>query len=247
MVFQDHFSAQAAVYARFRPIYPRALFEFLAAQTPDHNLAWDCGTGNGQAAAALAAHYTRVIASDPSAEQIAHASAHERVRYVLASAEQPPAEAIGADLVTAAQALHWFDFTRFYPALEAVLDPRGVFAAWGYGQLKISPAIDAVIGGYYTDIVGPYWPPERRHFDDAYRSIPFPLEEIATPAFEMTAEWRLEQLFGYLDSWSATRRYRAARGRDPINIIAPRLAAAWDGVDARAVQWPLFLRAGRRR
>ena len=245
MSFQDHFSAQADAYARFRPTYPDALYAYLASLTPEHVLAWDCGTGSGQAAVALAAHYTQVIASDPSREQIAHAAAHARVRYVVASAEQPPAEARGADLVTAAQALHWFDCERFYPALERVLKPGGLFAAWGYGLMRIAPLVDAVVLRYYTDAVGPYWPPGRRHIESGYQSLPFPLTELVAPSFAMTAPWRLENLFGYLDSWSATRRYLKARGEHPLASLYPELAAAWGEVPERTVTWPLFLRLGR--
>jgi SAM-dependent methyltransferase len=245
MTFQDHFSTQADAYARFRPIYPDALYAWLASRAPARELAWDCGTGSGQAAVALAAHFTRVIASDPSREQIAHAAAHARVCYMVASAEQPPAEALGADLVTVAQALHWFDFARFYPALERVLKPGGLFAAWGYGPMRILPAVDAIVTHYRMDVVGPYWPPERRHIENGYRSIPFPLAELAVPEFEMTASWTLEDLHGYLDTWSATRRYLKARGQHPLLPLRPALAEAWGGVPARQVAWPLFLRLGR--
>ena len=165
MAFQDHFSTQADAYARYRPTYPDALYAWLASRVPARALAWDCGTGSGQAAVALAAHFTQVIASDPSREQIAHATAHARVRYFVASAEQPPAEAMGADLVTVAQALHWFDLERFYPALERVLSPGGLFAVWGYGLMRITPQVDAVVTHYYTDVVGPYWPPDRCHIE----------------------------------------------------------------------------------
>ncbi len=247
MRFQDHFSTQAGEYARFRPTYPPELFAYLAGLVETRTLAWDCGTGSGQAALALAQHFTRVIASDPSGEQIAHATAHARVHYVVAGAEQPPPETLGADLVTAAQALHWFEHARFFAALKRVLRPDGVFAAWGYGRMRITPDVDAVIGDYYTTVVGPYWPPDRRHIESAYRTIPFPLDEIAAPAFVMTAEWSLAALLGYLDTWSATRRYYAARGRHPLEIIRPRLTAAWGGADTRSVVWPLFLRVGRNR
>ncbi len=245
MAFQDHFSAQADVYARFRPTYPDALYAWLASMTPARALAWDCGTGSGQAAVALAAHYAQVIASDPSREQIAHAAAHARVRYVIASAEQPPDGAMGADLVTVAQALHWFDFARFYPALARVLKPGGLFAAWGYGLMRITPAVDAVVMHYYTDVVGAYWPPDRRHIESGYRSIPFPLTELAAPEFEMTARWRLEDLLGYLDTWSATRRCLQARGEHPLLSLRPALAEAWGSEPERPVAWPLFLRLGR--
>jgi SAM-dependent methyltransferase len=245
MTFQDHFSTQADSYARFRPHYPEALYAWLASRASARDLVWDCGTGSGQAAVALAAHFMQVIASDPSCKQIAHAAAHPRVRYLVASAEQPPAEAMGADLVTVAQALHWFDFERFYPALERVLKPGGLFAAWGYGHLRITPEVDVVVRRYYTDIVGPYWPPERRHLESGYRSLPFPLTELTAPEFEMTARWTLENLVGYLDSWSATRRYLQARGAHPLLSLRPALAEAWGSDAERQVAWPLFLRLGQ--
>lgn len=247
MGFKNHFSAQAAEYARFRPRYPAALFEWLASVAPGRALAWDCGTGNGQAAVALAVHFGRVVASDPSAEQIAHAELHPRVQYFVAAAEAPPGEARGADLVTVAQALHWFDFDRFYSGLEGVLGPGGVLAAWGYGLMGISPAVDAVVLDYYSRVVGPWWPPDRAHIESGYRSIPFPLDEMAVPTFAMSARWNLDALMGYLDTWSATRRYRVARGEDPLLALRPVLAAAWgEGELERDIEWPLFLRVGRR-
>lgn len=227
--FQDHFSAQAGEYARFRPRYPDALFAALAALAPGQARAWDCGTGNGQAAVALAGHFETVVASDPSRGQIEHAVPHPRVIYRVAPAEQPPPEAGGADLVTAAQALHWFDFERFYPALAQVLRPGGLFAAWGYGLMQVCPAVDALVLDYYSNRVGPCWPPDRRHLESAYRSLPFPLDELALPPFVMTAEWSLEMLLGYLDTWSATRRYLAAHGEHPLLGLQPLLAAAWGG------------------
>jgi len=245
MAFQDHFSAQANAYARFRPTYPDTLYAWLASQVPARELAWDCGTGSGQAAVALAAHFSQVIASDPSREQIAHAAAHARVRYVVASAEVPPAEAVGADLVTAAQTLHWFDSELFYPALARVLKPGGLFAAWGYGLMRISPAVDAVVLHYYTDVVGLYWPPDRRHLESGYRSLSFPLTEMTAPEFEMTATWTLEDVYGYLDTWSATRRYLQARAEHPLFSVRSALAEAWGDAPERQVTWPLFLRLGQ--
>lgn len=245
MTFQDYFSVQAGEYARFRPVYPEALYAYLASLTPDHALTWDCGTGSGQAAVALAAHYRQVIASDPSHEQIAHAKLHARVRYCVASAEQPPDEAIGADLVTVAQALHWFDVDRFYAGLARVLKPDGLLAVWGYGLMRITPQVDAVVQHYYTEVVGPYWPPDRRHIESAYQTLPFPFADIPAPAFSMHAEWSLGALFGYLDTWSATRRYLKERGSHPLELIRPELARVWGGAAARQVVWPLFLRAGR--
>lgn len=241
--FQDHFSTQAAAYARFRPSYPPALYEFLASLAPARSLAWDCGTGNGQAAVGLAAHFRQVIASDASREQVAEALPHARVTYYVAAAEDPPPAAQGADLVTVAQALHWFDHARFYPALQRVLKPGGVFAAWGYGLMQITPAVEAVVQDYYANIVGPYWPPDRRHIENAYRSLPFPPVEITVPTFSMRADWSLEALLGYLDTWSATRRYLKERGHHPLEHVQTALARAWGGAPTHTVVWPLFLRA----
>jgi len=243
--FQDHFSAQAAAYARFRPNYPPELYEFLAGLTPVRALAWDCGTGNGQAAVGLAAHFRRVIASDASHEQVAEARPHARVTYYVAAAEHPPEVAQGADLVTVAQALHWFDHARFYPQLRRVLRPGGVFAAWGYGLMQITPAVDAVVQDYYARIVGPYWPADRRHVENAYRSLPFPPGEIAVPAFSMRADWSLDALLGYLDTWSATRRYLKDRGEHALGRVQTALARAWEAAETRRVTWPLFMRASR--
>lgn len=245
MSFQDHFSRQARAYARFRPRYPAALYGWLVSQAPGHALAWDCGTGSGQAAVALAEHFDLVVASDPSAEQISQAATHERVRYEVGSAETPPAAAQGADLVTCAQALHWFDHDRFFPALRTTLVPGGVFAAWGYGLMHITPDVDVVIHDYYIRIVGPYWPADRAHIESRYQSIPFPLMELSVPDFAMTAEWSLEALLGYLDTWSATRRALSATGQHPLEPLRAPLAAAWGIAATRVVQWPLFMRAGR--
>lgn len=245
MQFADHFSSQAAEYARFRPVYPPALFAWLASIAPARTLAWDCATGSGQAAGALAAHFERVVASDASAAQLARAVAHPRIGYCVAAAEAPPPAARGADLVTVAQALHWFDLDRFYPALHATLRPGGVVAVWGYGLMQIATEIDAVVNRYYHEIVGPYWPPERRHIENGYRDLPFPFAAIRTPSFDMTAAWTVEALLGYLDTWSASRRYLAAHGRHPLERVEGELRAVWGPVGQRTVTWPLFLRVGR--
>jgi SAM-dependent methyltransferase len=245
MSFQDHFSSQSKEYARFRPRYPHALFEWLVSVSPARALAWDCGAGSGQAAVALAEYFKHVVASDPSAEQIAHAEPHPRVQYLVGRAEEPPAAARGADLVTCAQALHWFDHARFYPALRTTLKPDGVFAAWGYGLMTIAPEVDTVVNDYYTNIVGPYWPPDRVHIENRYQSLPFPLTRIAAPESHMTADWSLDALLGYLDTWSATRRFQAARGEHPLIQIRDRLRRAWGEAKTRPVAWPLFIRSGR--
>ena len=246
MTFHDHFSGHAASYARYRPRHPDILFGFVASCCEGHALAWDCGTGNGQAALGLAPYFRRVVATDASAEQIRHAVPHPRVEYAVAPATQSPLREGSADLVSVAQALHWFPFEAFYAEVRRVLRPGGLLAAWAYGFERVNDAVDAVLDAFERDHVGPFWPPERRYIDDGYRTLPFPFDEIETPGFTITRAWTLAEQLGYLRTWSATRRYLAAHGTDPVAEIEANLAAAWgDPETVRSVRWPVYLRAGR--
>jgi ubiquinone/menaquinone biosynthesis C-methylase UbiE len=245
MSFKDHFSKQASDYAKFRPQYPPELFEYLGGIAPQQKLAWDCATGNGQAAVALASVFERVIATDASEAQIANAEAHARVEYRVAPAENSGIESDTIDLVMVAQALHWFDLDRFYAEARRTLKPNGVLAASAYRFLHITPAVDDLVNRrYYREIVGPFWPAERALIMN-FEEIPFPFPEQETPAFEMKVDWTLDHLLGYLRSWSATQRFIAANRRDPLEGIAAELGAAWGDVkQSRRVVWPLTLRVG---
>ncbi|HMJ06437.1 MAG TPA: class I SAM-dependent methyltransferase [Chthoniobacterales bacterium] len=246
MSFKDHFSGHAAEYARFRPVYPAALFAYLASLAPEHNRAWDCATGNGQAARGLAHHFQLVTATDASAEQIAKAEPHERVEYRIAPAEKSGLDASSIDLVTVAQALHWFDITAFLGEVQRVLKPRGIVAVWAYNLLTICPPVDRLVQEFYAETTGPYWPPERALVESGYSALAFPFEELAPPAFEMEAHWRLEQLLGYLRTWSATQKFVAARGFDPVDALGERMRESWgERGEERLVRWPLTLRVGR--
>ena len=248
MSFKDHFSTQAATYAASRPRYPQALYDWLAAQCAGHRLAWDAGAGNGQCALGLAPHFERVIATEPSAAQLANAPADPRVEYRLEPAESPSLDPASADLVTVAQALHWFDLARFWPAVERVLAPAGVVAVWTYERSTVNPAVDAVFMRLYEDVLGPFWPAERAHVVDGYARLSFPFQPIVPPAFDMRCEWTLPQYLAYLSSWSASARYQQAHGSDPVALVADAMAAAWgDPLVPRTVRWPLLVRAGRRR
>jgi SAM-dependent methyltransferase len=246
MSFKDHFSAQAADYAKFRPGYPRELFNYLASIAPGRELAWDCGTGNGQAAVALASVFDRVIATDASEKQITNAEPHERVEYRVAPAEDSGIESETLDLIVVAQALHWFDLERFYAEARRVLKVNGVLAASAYNLLHIEPTVDEVVNRYYYEVVGPFWPPERKLIEQ-FANLPFPFHKIDPPKFEMTAQWSLEHLLGYLRTWSSTQRFIAANQSDPLDEIASELYAAWgDAKQTRRVVWPLTLRVGIR-
>ena len=244
MTFKDHFSKQATDYAIFRPGYPQELFTYLGSVAPSRQLAWDCGTGNGQAAAGLASVFDRVIATDASEKQIANAQPHERVEYRVAPAENSGIESGTIDLIMIAQALHWFDLDRFYAEARRVLKPGGTLAASAYNLLHIEPAINQVVNRYYSEVVGPFWPPERKLVEN-FIDLPFPFHEIDPPKFEMTAHWNLEHLVGYLETWSSTQRFIAATGVDPLEQIGDELRTVWgDPQRTRKVRWPLTLRIG---
>jgi SAM-dependent methyltransferase len=245
--FHDLFSRAAAEYAAHRPRYPARLFAELAARVPRTELAWDCATGNGQAALGLAEHFARVVATDASAAQIAAAAPHERVSYhvALACASDLPSSAV--DLVTVAQALHWLDRDAFFREARRVLVPGGVIAVWCYGLLEIDEHVDRIVRRFYEKTVGPYWSPERRLVDDGYRSVEFPFVEFALPSLAIEQQLTLDQLGGYLRTWSATQKYAADRREDPVAPLLTELESEWgDRPSARRTRWPLSLRAGYR-
>ena len=245
--FKDHFSSASERYAAYRPDYPTALFAWLAGQCAEQAFAWDCGTGSGQAARGLAPHFRRVVATDASGEQIRHAAPHPRVDYRVAPAEASGLADSSVDLVTVAQAAHWFDLARFLAEAARVLKPSGMIALWGYGRMVLPGEMDAPLERFYAETVGPYWPPERALIDDAYRSLDFPFTEIQPPPFSIEVEWTLLRLLDYLSTWSSVKRCRAMQGCDPLPALMAELAPAWgDPEMARRLQWPLFMRVGRR-
>lgn len=246
MSFKDHFSTQSAIYRSARPHYDAALFEWLAAQAPSRDLAWDAGCGTGQASVGLATQFRHVIATDPSAAQIEQAEAAPNIDYRVERAEQSSLAAASVDLVTVAQALHWFDLAAFHAEVRRVLRPGGVVAEWTYADCHISDAVDAVKRTLYVDVLDRYWPPERRLVETGYAELDFPFERIAVPPFDLVAHWDLAAFLAYLRSWSATQRYIKANGSDPVDALADRFAAAWgDAAQVRVVRWDLALRVGR--
>jgi ubiquinone/menaquinone biosynthesis C-methylase UbiE len=246
MTFKDHFSGHASAYATARPLYPDALFAWLAETASGRTCAWDAGCGNGQAAVALAAFFDQVHATDPSATQIAAAVPHPRVRFAVEPAESCSLRDQSVDLVTVAQALHWFDLDRFVAEVRRVARPGAVLAAWCYGLMRIDPGIDPVIADFEHRLVGPWWPPERHHIDSGYVTLALPFEPLAAPGFAMKHDWTLAQTLAYLGTWSAVQRHDAATGGDAIAALAPRLAAVWgEPGTSRTIEWPLGFIARR--
>jgi SAM-dependent methyltransferase len=245
------FAPIAREYADYRPGYPPELFEWLARACAVHDAAWDCGCGSGQATVALAAHFDRVFATDVAPAQIAAAPLHPRVTYSVAAAEASGLPAASVDLVTVAQALHWFDVRAFHSEVRRVARPGAMLAAWTYPRPRfVDASLDRIFDDFYTNVVGPCWPPERRHVEARYSSLPSPpvrhFEELATPEFGLELCWPLEQVVGYASSWSATARYRQQKGADPVPRLGEVLNAAWPVPgEPAALRMPLVLLAWR--
>jgi ubiquinone/menaquinone biosynthesis C-methylase UbiE len=257
---KDLFSAQSKEYASSRPTYPRALFEFIVGLVDEKTLAWDCATGNGQAALVLADYFKEVIASDISARQLENAQQKSNIRYQIFSAENTPLKDNSVDLITIAQALHWFDFDRFYSEARRVLRKRtdgktgegggGIIAAWAYGLHTISPEVDKVTHQLYEDILGDkYWPPERKYVEERYETIPFPFEQIPSPEFQIQLSWNLSELVNYYRSWSSVQKFIEKNKYDPISEVSGSLEYGWGGKnkvdEKRKVVWPLYVKIGK--
>lgn len=242
----DHFSRQAPDYAKYRPNYPDALFSWLADHAPGRDLAWDVGCGNGQAAVPLARHFRQVWATDLSVAQIDRAGLHPQVEYRAAPCHDSGLPAASCDLITVAQAIHWFDFDLFYAEARRVLKPGGLLAAWTYTLLRGTPALNAAIEAFYAEVLAPWWPPQRRWVEQGYAGMPFPFVPVSpVPAFEIRLSWTLTDLIHYVGTWSAVQRCLAETGQDPSHDLFARLLPLWgDPAMRREIVWPIALLAG---
>jgi SAM-dependent methyltransferase len=245
-MFKDHFSQSAAGYAAYRPTYPIELIKFLADTAAQKELAWDCGCGSGQLSTLLAEEFAHVYATDASAKQIENAIHNPQVRYACAPAETSGLDDQVADLIVAAQAAHWFDLPAFYREVRRVGRPGSVIALVSYGIVKIDEQLDSIIGRFYWDVIGAYWPPERKHVEDGYNSLDFPFGEIQAPDMAMSASWTLPDFIGYVNTWSAVAAMERAIGPEPRERFSYDLGEAWGPADEkRTIRWPLSFRVGK--
>lgn len=243
---KDNFSTRSAEYARFRPGYPAALFDFLFEKCHAFERAWDCATGNGQMAAVLAERFREVEATDISENQLKNAIPKPNIRYRVEAAEATTFPDHSFDLVTVGQAAHWFDFGRFYPELRRIVKPGAVLALVGYNLLRIDTLTNALIDRLYRDVLGHYWDAERRHVDAAYTSIPFPFPEIPFPGFSMDYTWSKAQFTGYLGTWSALRHFEQKNGFSPLDeTFQAALNRVWADGEIKTVRFPIFGRVAR--
>lgn len=245
-LFKDHFSTVATNYATYRPEYPEELFTWLAELCPEHELAWDCATGNGQAAKCIADHFEYVIATDASADQIAQAQGAENVVFRVATAEHSELKKRSVDLLVVAQAAHWFDLDKFYIEAQRVLKPNGIIALITYAHHRVNPKIDVPSLHYYHDVIRNYWPAERKWVENGYRDLPFPFTEIPAPEFKLEAHWSLPHFVGYQATWSATKHYIESTGHNPIPELQSQLAPLWGSPETlHKIEWPISLRVGK--
>lgn len=240
---KDLFSEYSKSYAQFRPTYPKELYDFIYTHCHSFDLAWDCATGNGQAARVLALRFKKVYATDISAKQIDNAYARENILYSVSPAEKTSFKSKNFDLITVAQAFHWLSVDAFMKEVTRVAKPKAIVAVWGYNLLSINPEIDEVILSFYRNVVGDYWDKERRHVDAAYQTLPFPLNERKAPSLKMGFEWTLEELSGYINTWSAVQKFIGRNGINPVDNLIQDIRNLWS-YPRMQVTFPIFIRLG---
>ena len=242
---KDNFSKHSDLYSKFRPGYPGELINFLLALVPSKKAAWDCGTGNGQFAIKLTSWFDSVYATDISEAQISNAIIKKNIFYSFEKAEQTSFADNKFDLITIAQAIHWFDFDSFYKEARRTLCPSGIIAAIGYNVFRINKEMDLLVDHFYRDVVGSYWDKERKYVDENYRTIPFPFNEIETPPFVMNYDWEFEHAIGYINTWSAVQHYIKKNNENPVDKFSNEFKKAWGNVVTRKISFPVFIRTGR--
>lgn len=241
---KDNFSKQSAGYSKYRPDYPAELFQFITSYIKNKKLAWDCGTGNGQSAVQLANHFENVIATDTSSKQLEQAERKENIIYKVAAAEESGIETGTVNLVTVVQAIHWFQFDKFYAEVKRVTSADAHLAVWCYSLLRIEKDIDALIKDYHFNTLTDYWDAERKYVDDGYADIPFPFDKIATPNFEIIKYWALEDLRGYLETWSACQKYLSVNNSNPVLSLMDAMRPFWETGEKKKIIFPIHLLLG---
>jgi ubiquinone/menaquinone biosynthesis C-methylase UbiE len=243
---KDLFSNQASLYAQYRPGYPQELYEYILQHVNNRQMAWDCATGNGQAAIELARYFEKVMATDISEKQLQQAQPHEKITYTVSTAEQTPFDSNSFDCITVAQAYHWFQFEAFGKEVMRIAKPGAIVAIWGYSLVVCSAeAINALIKTFYRETVGPYWDKERRYIDDHYTTVPFPYEPLPSKEFKITVEWNRQQLIGYFNTWSNVQHFIKAHQYNPVDELATALEQLWPDDSSRNFYFPVFLKLGR--
>lgn len=241
---KDNFSSYSDKYAQYRPGYPTEFFDYLNSLIPVKDCAWDCGTGNGQIAFELAKTFKEVFATDISQSQLDHAKKAGNIHYSLQPAEKTNFEENKFDIVTVGQAIHWFDFEKFYHEVCRTSKAGAIICVIGYGGIDVNEVINNLKKVFYKDVVGPYWDTERKYIDEDYKTIPFPFEEIQSPVFENKFQWSLGNYIGYINTWSAVKHFIKAKGFNPVEDFQKELEKYWLPSEIKYVRFPFFVRLG---
>jgi ubiquinone/menaquinone biosynthesis C-methylase UbiE len=242
---KDNFSRQADLYSKYRPTYPQELYDFILSHVSQRQIVWDCGTGNGQAARELAKYFEKVFATDISGKQIDNAYQAANIFYSIQPAEKTNFSDNTFDLITVSQALHWFQFDQFYNEVKRVAKPDAWIAVWMYGLLSISPEIDELVTvQFYKNLLGTYWDYERKFVDDNYTTIPFPFREVKTPRFSIHFEWMIDELQGYINTWSALQKFITANHFNPVDDLMKKVKSVTNNQTVKIV-FPVHLRMGQ--
>ena len=242
---KDNFSIQSDNYAKYRPAYPTEFYNYLYSLIPASHVAWDCGTGNGQVAFELAKKFDHVFASDLSESQIKNALQSKNIVYSIQAAEQTFFEKDQFDLIIVAQAIHWFDFDKFYSEVRRTGNSNAILCVLGYGKIEISEEMDRVINYFYRNVIGSYWDKERKYIDENYKTIPFPFQEYTAPDFVNKIQWSLDHLIGYLNTWSAVKHFISKNNYNPLDALMKEIEILWGDSKEREVRFPLLLRIGK--
>lgn len=242
---KDNFSSQSDQYAKYRLSYPLEFFEYIYSLVPNTQCAWDCGTGNGQVAFELAKNFDTVYATDISQQQLSNALQAPNINYSVQPAESTNFSNQQFDLITIAQAIHWFDFEKFYSEVKRTAKHNAVICAVGYEKVDVSENVNTIIENLYSNTLGDYWDKERKYIDEQYATIPFPFEEIKPPLFEITVQWTVEHLIGYLNTWSAVKHFIRKNGYNPVDTIKNSIEQNWGTQRVLETRFPLIIRLGR--
>jgi len=241
----DNFSEQADLYAQYRPVYPKAMYDFIFRHVPQKRVAWDCGTGSGQAAIYLAEHFEEVYANDISKEQLDNAPERENITYFNVPAENTGFPENKFDLITVAQAIHWFDFNNFYKEVYRTAKNKALLAAICYDIVQVDEELNLMIKKFYDKAFERYFGKNREYIDEQYQTIPFPFGEIEAPEFSMSYQWESSDLEGYFNSWSAVQKIKKTDGINPVDHWMEELKSKWPKNEVKEVTFPIFLRLGK--
>ena len=244
---KDLFSDSSALYQQARPTYPHQVIEQILKHVPSRLFAWDCGAGSGQFTQLLAPYFEQIVATDLSAQQLHQAPYFENVSYQVQQAENTSFAAQSFDLITVAQAIHWFNFEAFYTEVRRTLKKEGVLAVIGYGLVQTGDTeLNGLIQHLYQHVLAGYWDAERKHIDYAYQHIPFPFEEIASPELEMQLCWSAAQFLGYLNTWTGLKHYRTQHASDDaLDPLTPLIDYLENKNTTIEIHFPIFLRIGK--